>query len=106
VIPAPRPDDDAARLASLARMHLVSTLREADFDAFTRTARSLFRTDVALPSPTPGCRRGTTIWTKCRARHRKHAARAVPIFRTHPSSPRRKPGSMSKLDSGFRRNDE
>lgn len=50
MIPAPIPDNEAERAASLERMNLLSTPREADLDCVTRTARRMFGTEIALIS--------------------------------------------------------
>ena len=50
MLPAPIASDDTERVASLERMNLVSTTREADFDRITRLAQKLFETDIALIS--------------------------------------------------------
>ncbi len=48
MIPAPRPEDDDDRLASLEGMNLLSTPREGDLDRVTRTAKQLFGAEIAL----------------------------------------------------------
>ena len=50
MLPAPIPDNEFARLASLRRMQLLSTPDEAAFDRVTRTAQRLFDVPVALVS--------------------------------------------------------
>ena len=50
MIPAPITENDADRVASLHRMNLLSTPREADIDRITRTAQKLFGTEIALVS--------------------------------------------------------
>ena len=50
MIPAPIPEDDSSRVASLARMNLLSTPREADLDRIVRTAKRVFGTEMALVS--------------------------------------------------------
>jgi len=48
--PAPTPENDEARVASLERMNLLSTPREADLDRITRTTQKVFHTEIALIS--------------------------------------------------------
>ena len=48
--PAPIPDDDRERVASLRRLGLLDTGPEERFDRITRTARRLFGVDTALVS--------------------------------------------------------
>ena len=50
MIPAPIPADDEKRVASLARMTLLSTPRESDLDRITLTDRKVFGTEIALIS--------------------------------------------------------
>ena len=50
MIPAPIPENDSDRVASLERMQILSTPRESDIDRITRTAQKLFRTEIALVS--------------------------------------------------------
>ena len=59
MIPAPIPENDADRVASLERMNLLSTPREPDVDRITRTAQKLFGTEIAVvvyqSRPVRGC---------------------------------------------------
>ncbi len=50
MIPAPLPENDVERVASLAKMRLLSTPREADLDRITRVAKRVFSTEIALIS--------------------------------------------------------
>jgi diguanylate cyclase (GGDEF)-like protein len=50
MIPAPIPANEADRIASLHRMNLVSSPREADLDRITRVAQKLFVTEISLIS--------------------------------------------------------
>jgi diguanylate cyclase (GGDEF)-like protein len=50
MIPAPIPENDAERVASLEGMTLLSTPREGDLDRITRTAQKVLGTDMALVS--------------------------------------------------------
>jgi len=47
---APLPENDEDRVASLGRMNLLSSPREADLDRITRTAKTIFKTEIALIS--------------------------------------------------------
>ncbi|MBT6095380.1 MAG: sensor domain-containing diguanylate cyclase [Rhodospirillaceae bacterium] len=50
MLPAPIPENDDERLASLESMNLLSTPREADIDRITRTAQFALGTEIALVS--------------------------------------------------------
>lgn len=50
MIPAPIPENDGERVASLEKMQLLSTPRESDLDRITRTAKAIFGTEIALIS--------------------------------------------------------
>lgn len=50
MIPAPIPENDEMRVASLERMNLLSTPRESDLERITRTAQKFFETEIALIS--------------------------------------------------------
>ena len=50
MIPAPIPENDADRVASLEKMNILSTPREADIDRITRMAQKFFGTEIALVS--------------------------------------------------------
>ena len=50
MIPAPIPANEADRVASLHRMNLLSSPREADLDRITRVAQKLFGTEISLIS--------------------------------------------------------
>lgn len=50
MLPAPLPDNEAERLASLRRMQLLSSPDEEAFDRITRIARRLFEVPIALVS--------------------------------------------------------
>ena len=50
MIPASLPENETERQASLERMHILSTPREADLDRVTRLAKRLFGVEIALIS--------------------------------------------------------
>lgn len=50
MIPAPKLVNEAERIASLEKMRLLSTPREADIDRITRMAERFFKTEIALVS--------------------------------------------------------